>query len=260
MPAAASSVAAYLIDRASELDEYGRMAHGHGRLESWAKTIAEQHRDEGFDLPSSVPEVSAVLSSYRFAWRRVDESSSTSVARRLGGALAKIPHGAVADRDRAAILVAVVGGVDVGDLAGLKAGDLHHVPGDGIWMSLPQGEVVWLASIDAPGLCAPCAVVDWLRVGPGAVGDSAADSGLEVEGVHACGVASQWPGYGGAEAPLFPRLTVPDGLPAGFLDRKTFESVLLSRLGAMGLTLVEALGVRDELTIARVVNEFWPIG
>lgn len=100
----------------------------------------------------------------------------------------------------------------------------------------------------------------WLRVGPGALSESAADSGLEVEGVHVCGVALQLPGYGGAEAPLFPRLSVPDETPAGFLDRKTFEGVLLSRLGATGLTVGEGLGLRDELTIARVVNEFWPIG
>ena len=53
LPSTGPTVAAYLINRISEIDEFGRMAHSHSR--GWVKLLDDAHSAAGHERPGSSP-------------------------------------------------------------------------------------------------------------------------------------------------------------------------------------------------------------
>lgn len=256
LPSTGSTFAAYLTHRAGELDELGRMAHGSGRTVGWIRKVDEVHDVAGFVRPGSTPEVAEVLLRHRFAWRQIEQGATSSPSQQLVRVLSAIDASMTGDRDTAMVLAGAVGAMSYVDLAQLTLGSVHIIPGDGVWLTLGGDEAIWLGSVDVPGLCAPCAILRWLCVFEGASPRTSEERRASANDEHLCGLLPAVAAMLPAEAPLFSRLSGDLCLGVGSLNVEDVRRIVLARFLTAGVDVADAYGVRDELMIARLLNEF----
>jgi hypothetical protein len=256
LPSTGPTVAAYLINRISELDEFGRMAHSHSK--GWVKLIDDVHSAAAHERPGSSPEVREVLSRHRVARDRARPTPSNSPAHQLGKVVRAIESSATGVRDTAIILIGALGAMRYADLATLTASSALLVPGDGVWLDLSaEEEGTWIGSVGVRGLCAPCAIRRWMLT----LASPTPPNYVEVawpEDIHLCVVAPKYLPMLTADTPLFPHITNEAPLRREKLDLAGIRDIVTDRFARVNLVASDAKGARDELLIGRVLNEFVP--
>lgn len=256
LPSTGPTVAAYLINRISETDEFGRMAHSHSR--GWVKLLDDVHSAAGHERPGSSPEVREVLSRHRVARDRIRPNPTNSPAHQLGKVVSAIEPSATGVRDTAIILIGALGAMRYADLANLTASSALLVPGDGVWLDLSgEEEGIWIGSVGVSGLCAPCAIHRWMLT----LASPTPSDHFEVawpEDIHLCVAVPKHLPVLTADTPLFPQISSEAPLCREKLDLAGIRDIVTDRFARENLVVSDAYGARDELLIGRVLNEFVP--
>jgi len=256
LPSTGPTVAAYLINRISEIDEFGRMAHNHSK--GWVKLLDDVHSAAGHERPGSSPEVRGVLSRHRVVRDRIRPNPRNSPAHQLDKVVSAIEPSATGIRDTAIILIGALGAIRYADLANLTAVSALLVPGDGVWLDLSgEEEGIWIGSVGVSGLCAPCAIHRWMLT----LANQTPSNFSELAGpedMHLCVEVLKHLPVLTADTPLFPQVSSEAPLHREKLDLADIRDIVTDRFARVNVVVSDVYGARDELLIGRVLNEFVP--
>jgi site-specific recombinase XerD len=163
LPAAATTVAAYLTDHAG--------VKATSTLERRLYALSALHRAGGFDSPADAPEVQAVWSGIKRTHRTARVQKTPTLTKVIAAMVAELGDRRIDVRDRALLLMGFAGGFRRSELVALDVEDITDTE-DGLHLAVRRskadqegaGDVVGLPYGSKPATCPVRAWRAWLEV------------------------------------------------------------------------------------------------
>ncbi|WP_167046676.1 integrase [Salinibacterium sp. ZJ454] len=177
LPAAASTVAAYIADRGELVNETGEYIYAATTLARWVSAINARHRRADLALPGASSLVSDILAGLRGRAGESRKRMAPLLLPDLKSALAHIdlqsfPRATIGYRDSAILVLGFVGAFRRSELAAKRIGDITLHAKEGLQIRLHtadadserRGLVKRLPFGADPLTCPPCALLRWVRI------------------------------------------------------------------------------------------------
>jgi integrase len=177
LPAASSTVAAYITDRAALVDPAGDPAYAPSTIARWVTSINASHERAGHPAPGGRREVKDTLAGIRRRYVRPTRRMAPLLLADLKKVLTAIdinsyPAGIIGHRDSAMLLMGFAGAFRRSELAIRRVGDVSLHSEDGLHVRVltaktdqeGRGSVKGLPFGENPLTCPPCAYLRWARV------------------------------------------------------------------------------------------------
>ena len=179
LPAAGTTVAAYLTDHAGVLAT--------STLQRRLYALSALHRAGGFDSPADAPEVQAVWSGIKRTHRTAPQQKAPTLTRMIAAMVAPLGERRIEVRDRALLLMGFAGAFRRSELVALDVGDITDTD-DGLRVAVRrskadqegEGAAVGLPYGSNPATCPVRAWRAWLEVS--GITEGAAFRGIDRHG------------------------------------------------------------------------------